>query len=361
MSKNVSFTCAAAVLLWTTLPAAAAPPAPSWYVAPEAAYMWTDRDRLADDNFGGMLAIGRSLDKWDFELSASQVSFDALGNSNLDVNSYFANAHRVFYRDSRISPFIKIGAGWVDAGYHGGAMSGESFKSWTLAYGLGLLANLTQNESLGTALALRAEVYGLVSSGTSPPNGDHLSDTVVGIGLQYHWGAPVARPVVAAPPPPPPAAPPPPPPVVAAPVISDSDGDGVPDNVDLCPNTPAGERVDEVGCPYKLRLSVFFDTDSSTISPESYPDLDLAVSLLRRNELVRGTIEGHTDSVGAEAYNLKLSQRRAAAVRQYLVDHGISASRLESVGYGESRPEADNSTPEGRAQNRRVVLIRTDR
>lgn len=403
MNKNVSFTCAAAVLLLTTLPATAAPPANSWYVAPEVVYMWTDRDRLADDELGGMFAIGRSFDKWDLELSVSQVSPDAIGNSSLDINSYFANAHRVFYRDSRISPFLKIGAGYVVGDYGGGALSGESFKSWTLAYGLGLLANLAQDESRGTALALRAEIYGLVSSATSPPYGDHLSDTVAGLGLQYHWGAPVA------------AAP------VAAPVIGDADGDGVNDNLDKCPGTPsgtpvnaegceldadgdgvvdrldkcpgtpagakvdangceldsdgdgvvdridqcpgtrAGEKVDEVGCPFALRLEVFFDTDSATIKPESYPDLDRAVSLMLRNDVVRGTIEGHTDDRGSDAHNLGLSQRRAASVRQYLIDHGVSASRLEAVGYGESRPEADNATAEGRAQNRRVVLVRSDR
>lgn len=198
MNKNVSFTCAAAVLLLTTLPATAAPPANSWYIAPEVVYMWTDRDRLADDELGGMFAIGRSFDKWDLELSVSQVSPDAIGNSSLDINSYFANAHRVFYRDSRISPFLKIGAGYVVGDYGGGALSGESFKSWTLAYGLGLLANLAQDDSRGTALALRAEIYGLVSSATSPPYGDHLSDTVAGLGLQYHWGAPVAAAPVAA-------------------------------------------------------------------------------------------------------------------------------------------------------------------
>jgi OOP family OmpA-OmpF porin len=71
-------------------------------------------------------------------------------------------------------------------------------------------------------------------------------------------------------------------------------------------------------------------------------------------------IEGHTDSVGNDDYNLKLSQRRADAVRQYLLDKGVAGARLEAKGFGESQPVADNKTVEGRAQNRRVILRRTD-
>ncbi|HNR21789.1 MAG TPA: OmpA family protein [Steroidobacteraceae bacterium] len=403
MNNNVSLTCVAAALLLASLPAAAAPPAPSWYIAPEAIYMWADRDRLADDEIGGQIAFGRSFsDKWDAELAYSRVSTDALGNSGLDIDSVFLNLHRVFYRDSRISPFLKLGYGYVDADYGGGALAGEKVESWTLAYGLGLLANLKVDTAQGTALALRAEIYGLYSTETAPPNRDHLNDTVAGIGLQYQWGAPVVVPV-------------------AAPVIGDSDGDGVNDDLDRCPGTPsgtpvdargceldsdgdgvvdrldkcpgtpagakvdangceldgdgdgvvdridqcpntrAGEKVDEVGCSFALRLEVYFDTASAEIKPESFRDLDLAVSLMQRNQTVRGTIEGHTDDRGTEAYNLELSKRRAASVRQYLIDKGVAASRLESVGYGESRPEADNATAEGRAQNRRVVLVRSDR
>jgi len=404
MNNNVSLTCVAAALLFAALPATAAPPAPSWYIAPEVIHMWTDQDRLADDDIGGQIAFGRSFsDKWDAELAYSRASLDAQGSSTLDINSYFVNFHRVFYRDSRVSPYLKLGVGYVDADYGDGTLAGQRFKSWTGAYGLGILANLKENTSYGTALALRAEIYGLYSSSTWPANGDHLSDTVAGLGLQYHWGAPVAVPVA------------------AAPVIGDSDGDGVNDNldkcpgtpggtpvdargceldsdgdgvvdrldkcpgtpagakvdangcefdadgdgvvdrIDQCPNTPAGDKVDEVGCSFALRLEVFFDTASAEIKPESFRDLDLAVNLMQRNEMVRGTIEGHTDDRGTEAFNLGLSQRRAASVRQYLIDKGVPASRLESVGYGESRPEADNATPEGRAQNRRVVLIRADR
>ena len=405
MKKHVTLVCGAATLLLTAIPVSAGPPANSWYVAPEAIYLWTDRDRLADDEFGGALAFGRSFDKWDVEFQYSFASPDTLGGDTLDFHNYFVNLHRVFYRDARISPFLKLGVGRIDPHYPSTSpMFGANVTNWSLAYGAGLLANLTRNESRGTSLALRGEIYGLVSSSTEPPNGDHLSDTVAGLGLQYNWGAPVAA-----------AAP------VAPPLVGDADGDGVNDDLDKCPgtptgtavdangceldsdgdgvvdrldkcpgtpagarvdangceldadgdgvvdrldqcpDTPAGDKVDAVGCSFNLRLRVFFDNDSATIKPESYPDLDRAVQLLQTNDRLNATIEGHTDSNGSDAYNLRLSQRRADAVRQYLVDKGVNASRLAAVGRGESQPIADNATTEGRAQNRRVLLIRADR
>ena len=375
MKKHVALACGAVTLLLATVPVSAGPPANSWYVAPEAIFLWTDRDRLADDDLGGALAIGHSFDKWDVEFQFGYVSPDTLGGSSLDFNHYFINLHRVFYRDARISPFLKLGAGYVDPYYpNTSPLSGADLSTFTLAYGAGILANLTRNESRGTALALRAEIYGLVSSSKEPPNDDHLNDTVAAIGLQYHWGTPVAAPAPAAPLP-----------------VGDSDGDGVNDNLDKCPgtpagtavdangcefdndrdgvvdskdncpNTPAGDKVDEVGCSFNLRLEVFFDTDSATIKPESYPDLDRAVSLMMTNERLSGTVEGHTDDRGSDAYNQKLSQRRAESVRQYLIGKGLPASRLDAIGKGESNPIADNATAEGRAQNRRVLLVRTSR
>lgn len=149
-----------------------------------------------------------------------------------------------------------------------------------------------------------------------------------------------------------------------APVISpplDTDGDGVPDEKDQCPNTPRGEPVDSMGCGFNIRVEALFAVDSAAIKPESFGELDRAVDLLKRVPTMRGVIEGHTDSTGSDAYNQALSERRAAAVSDYLVAHGIDASRVPATGFGESQPIADNATPEGRAQNRRVVLRRSDK
>ncbi len=107
---------------------------------------------------------------------------------------------------------------------------------------------------------------------------------------------------------------------------------------------------------------ITFDFNKATIKPEFAPVLDEAEQILKDNPRIRVTIEGHTDSIGSEAYNQRLSERRADAVKRYLVSRGVEADRLETVGYGKSRPIAPNKTPngrdnpEGRAMNRRAEL-----
>jgi outer membrane protein OmpA-like peptidoglycan-associated protein len=101
---------------------------------------------------------------------------------------------------------------------------------------------------------------------------------------------------------------------------------------------------------------VHFDFDKSEIRPDAKPVLDRAVEILAENGDVDVVVEGHTDSIGTEKYNLALSVRRAEAVYRYLVGRGIAPVRLSVKGFGESRPVASNETPSGRAQNRRVAL-----
>ena len=97
-----------------------------------------------------------------------------------------------------------------------------------------------------------------------------------------------------------------------------------------------------------------FAFNKYNITPESAHILDKAVQALKDAPMLHVRVEGNTDSIGTEQYNLKLSQKRAEAVVNYLVDQGIDLSRLEPVGYGESNPVASNDTPEGRYKNRRV-------
>ncbi len=101
---------------------------------------------------------------------------------------------------------------------------------------------------------------------------------------------------------------------------------------------------------------VNFDFDKSEIRPDAAVILDEAIRILADRPTVRIRVEGHTDWTGTEAYNQGLSERRAAAVKRYLVEHGIAADRLQTAGYGETRPVASNQTREGRALNRRVEL-----
>lgn len=115
----------------------------------------------------------------------------------------------------------------------------------------------------------------------------------------------------------------------------------------VCPKCPVTKKV--------LLRNVHFDFDRDEIRPDAEPILDEAVRIIseQEGEFVV-VLEGHTDSIGSSEYNQDLSERRAESVRRYLVDHGVASERIRSVGYGETRPIADNRTPEGRAINRRV-------
>lgn len=135
---------------------------------------------------------------------------------------------------------------------------------------------------------------------------------------------------------------------------ADEDGDGVCDDADKCPGTPRGAKVNSQGC--WVIENVLFDFDRADIKPEAYPILDECVAVLKNNPNVKIQIQGHTDGRGTAAYNQRLSERRAAAVKNYFVQKGIKASMLTTAGYGKSRPVASNATDEGRAKNRRVEL-----
>jgi OOP family OmpA-OmpF porin len=141
----------------------------------------------------------------------------------------------------------------------------------------------------------------------------------------------------------------------AAAAPGDEDGDGVTDDRDRCPHTPRGARVDSRGCWTIPGLE--FDTASANIRPVGKQRLDEDVlPVLRANPDMRVRIDGHTDARGSDAYNQDLSDRRAASVKEYLVSAGIPAERLESQGFGESRPIAPNDTPENLQRNRRTEL-----
>jgi outer membrane protein OmpA-like peptidoglycan-associated protein len=148
----------------------------------------------------------------------------------------------------------------------------------------------------------------------------------------------------------------------------DSDSDGVYDGIDKCPGTSPGVEVNELGCKVLfvqgadtlVLKGVSFGFDSADLTPNSKELLDSVAASLKQFPDVRVEVAGHTDSRGNDTYNLKLSQRRAESVRDYLISMGIESSRLTARGYGESQPVATNSTEEGRAENRRVVLRRLD-
>ncbi len=141
-------------------------------------------------------------------------------------------------------------------------------------------------------------------------------------------------------------------------VVTDSDGDGVPDSRDACPGTPRGVIVDDKGCTLSMEIHIEFPFDSAEI-PATYKDeLKKAAQFIQENPAPKILVAGHTDSIGEAEYNQKLSERRAAAVRQYLIDnYNISRDKLVARGYGESRPIATNETSAGRQQNRRTEIV----
>jgi OOP family OmpA-OmpF porin len=134
--------------------------------------------------------------------------------------------------------------------------------------------------------------------------------------------------------------------------LPDSDGDGVPDHRDKCPNTPRGVDVDAGGC-WELS-GVYFDSNQTVIRNTGI--LDEAAAILRADPKITVEVQGHTDSTAAAEYNQRLSEARAGAVRAYLIQKGIAPERLRAAGFGATRPAASNDTAEGRARNRRVEL-----
>jgi OmpA-OmpF porin, OOP family len=159
----------------------------------------------------------------------------------------------------------------------------------------------------------------------------------------------------------------------------DSDGDGIPDYLDECPNSPPGarvlpngcalegdcrkprpgEQVDARGCAVEqsfILRGVKFDFDSDRLTPAAREILNEVAATLQAYRNIDVELEGHTDSIGSDNYNLGLSERRANAVKVYLESRGVPGRRMRPVGYGQSRPIASNETEDGREENRRVEL-----
>jgi outer membrane protein OmpA-like peptidoglycan-associated protein len=146
--------------------------------------------------------------------------------------------------------------------------------------------------------------------------------------------------------------------------IPDTDGDGVNDEQDKCPATPG--KPENGGCPEikqevvkKVAIAakaIYYMSGKDIIQKVSYPKLDVVVKVLKADPALQISIEGHTDNIGKPETNLKLSAKRAQAVKNYFIKKGIAESRITAQGFGDSKPIAPNKTPQGRAKNRRVEL-----
>lgn len=346
-----------------------------FYFSPMGSYTWEDKKRDTDEGFGGALTIGKQFSRWfSAELSAFYSEFHVSAvEQEMEMIGYGVNALVFPFSSGMASNIFGL------VGVHGGqgnshptvGIGGADDYDTVLAdAGLGFLYGpfaWLNHGSLRVEARYRMDFHD--EPGLGAGNEDEFGDVVANVGLLIPIGA-------QAEPPPPPA----PAPVEVVPVAApvDSDGDGVPDDLDQCPGTPAGEPVNEVGCPLpkcktpepgqpvtlegcaagdKIVLrGVNFEFDKSRLTANARTILDGVGDALTTAPTVTVEIGGHTDAKGTDEYNQKLSERRAQSVVQYLVGKGIDSGRMTSVGYGESQPVADNETDEGRELNRRVEL-----
>ncbi|QBB69844.1 OmpA family protein [Pseudolysobacter antarcticus] len=358
----------------------------NWYVAPRIGAVAPDSDR--ETKISPLVGIG--IGTWvtpnfaaDFEYSinngdnktASRAAWEARGlNGNKQWESVWLDvAGRYFFGEqgAQWRPYIVGTVGVVrHAGFSfspsdspvdvTGAIVGHPTRGWDPAASLG--GGVQYN--LSDRLAFRGELqYRFDRDNNSIPHHTGFGDAIASLALVVNFGGA---------PTPPPVAPVAPKPPVASCRDKDSDGDGVNDCDDKCPNSPAGSVVGPDGCPQSVVIDLRgvnfkFDrpnTAEKNIGPtlkepsaESIAILDQAVDTLKRYPNVKVEVDGHTDGVGTEAYNQKLSERRAKIVYDYLTGHGIDASRLDGPkGFGKDKPIDTNKTAEGRQRNRRTEL-----
>lgn len=318
-----------------------------WYVNPQAGYTILDSSRDIDDDFHYGFGFGYHIAR-NFSLEFNGLFGDFGDVGTLHQNAYSIDGLFVFNRESNISPYLSLGTGYIENNYG----SKDTTRGLLGQVGVGVMLDAGDGNFV---FQFRPEVKYRMDWPNSPHGESDAGDILINLGFVFNFGADRSSPAPVAytpPPAPAPAPPPPPPPPV------DSDGDGVPDSADRCPGTPRGTVVDEKGCPREpvILRGVEFATASATLTAASRPVLEGVAKDLTEHPMVRVELQGHTDSRGADAFNLDLSQRRADSVRDYLIAQGVSGTRLEAKGYGETQPIADNATKLGQAENRRVVM-----
>jgi OmpA-OmpF porin, OOP family len=357
--KKARLLCALAVPVLGFPTLAAAVPGDEWYVTPQVGGISPDHHRdLRNNDWLYGVALGREMGPFlnmELNFNGARVN-NGRGTGHLDTYGYSLDVLGILNRNDLFSPYLTAGIGAESNVLVPGNSLTNQTKLMTQA-GVGTYINLWRSSDGTSGFSLRPEVK---ARWDNPGKDDHLIDYIALVGFQYSFGgSPTPAPAAPAPTPPPPVSQAAPAPAAAPATPPDSDHDGVPDNIDQCPNTPPGVQVDAVGCPLKGSITlegVNFEHNSSALTAASHSPLDTIAEGLRKHRRLEVEIQGHTDSTGSPAYNLKLSQRRADAVRDYLVNTGVSPDQLVTKGYGQTQPIASNKTAEGRAKNRRVVL-----
>lgn len=344
-----------------------------WYVGGDLGYSWlkphdVNGDYRADDttSSGYRLLLGKQLwQDWSLEAFYANPGKAGIASQNANVGHLGTLGYKVFGAGTEWTPLLGgRGATFYPVFKGGLAATSNSASTSTIRYdklhGVGFYFGAAGVWQFAEHWRAQLEL-------TSYDKDERMLTA----GVRYLFGAgKVAAPVpvvaaapVAAPPAPvvepEPAPAPLPPPAPPAPP-ADDDQDGVPNTTDKCPTTPANDKVDAEGCSLTIRLQVYFDNDSGKLKPESTAELERVVAFMQAVPTAAGELQGHTDSVGKDSYNLALSQKRAESVKAWMVDKGIDPSRITAKGYGESQPVASNDTAEGRAENRRVLFVRSD-
>lgn len=357
------------------------------YVSPMFSYLKAADARGTDDGMGGQLSLGKSLTSGlNLELTADYLVADGKSGGGTATITGVGIGAMVFPLTSLPDLYVPIALKRGQVKENPGII--PDYGTTLFDIGLGYLLSLGDFGGYFPGAALRTEVkyridaHGREQAGNDPTTSDKsFYEGVASIGLLLPLGAAAA-----------PAAPAESTePVAVVDTGADSDGDGVTDELDQCPDTPAGTAVNESGCPLEatpvaepsspcetpaageaidlngcktgdtvVLRGVNFELDSARLTANAKTILDGVADSLLAAQALHVEIGGHTSSEGSDSYNLKLSDNRAEAVRQYLLARGVEGSRLTVKGYGEGSPVADNATAEGRELNRRVELKVTE-
>lgn len=308
-------------------------------IAPYVGGHFFNNNRDMKNSVEGGLILEKALSESGLAVAGSLGYTKSEKESNSDdkkVGTYGLNLVKNYDLGSKLTPYI------------GAGVAGTFWEN--VKVGPNVLAGLKYK--LSDTMNLRAEV-----SDNYLLNGKNDVKALVGLGFLFGaekpQPAPIAVPIPKAEPVKVVEAPKP------APVVDgDEDGDGVKDSKDMCPHTLKGLKVDDKGCFTSANLMINFDTNKAVVKKEYMSKLEAFANFLNKSEPVNVIIEGHTDSVASDAYNQKLSEKRANAVMDILIkEYKVDAKRLKAVGYGETKPIADNKTKAGKAENRRMMAV----
>ncbi|MDR7134792.1 OOP family OmpA-OmpF porin [Lysobacter niastensis] len=310
-----------------------------WYLTGSAGFNIQDNDRGTRDTPFVALGVGKFLNQnWsiDGELNYQNTELD--DNQDLRWSQYGASldARYFFTSEGREwAPYILMGLGWqrdeeeFDAFPDPNSPGDREDNTWSAKAGLGVQSGLYgKRVGIRAELAYRADFD---DGSVNAPSEDWFGDVLASVGVIIPLGPPVV----------------PAPPAPAAPSCADmdDDGDGVNNCDDKCPGSQAGQTIGPDGCPVPVSIDlkgVNFDFDKAALRPDAIATLNEAIEIFKRYPELRAEVAGHTDQCGKDAYNQKLSERRAKAVYDHLTSNGIDASRLTGPnGYGESRPLED--------------------